>query len=114
MKVLKIFPSGNIELVETNNVFDYACSLFGSTHLDIKSRCFNNYALIYDDAEKDESINKIASKLFNNTENSMKGICLLVRISNSYSFHNCYEGIVDMDENDKKKIEEFINNGYNR
>ena len=109
MKILKISPNNTTELVETINVFDYACSLFGSTHLDIRSRYFNNYALIYDDAEKDESINKIASKLFNNTENSMRGICLLVKIYNDYSFHSCYEGIVDMDENDKKEIEEFIN-----
>lgn len=110
MRILKILTDDSIEVIETADLFGYACSLFGSTHIDVKSKVVYGYALIYDDAEKDETINKIASKLFDNTESSMKGICLLIKISDGYFCHDCYEeGIIDINENDKKQIEEIIN-----
>ena len=49
---LKIGTDGKTELVQAEDLFDYASSLFGGTHLDSMSRFLEHYALIYDDAEK--------------------------------------------------------------
>ena len=94
---LKIGTDGKTELVQAEDLFDYASSLFGSTHLDSMSRFLEHYALIYDDAEKDEAVN------------TMKGICLLVKVSDTYKCHGCYEGTLPIEQEDVNNILKEVN-----
>lgn len=105
---LKIGTDGKAELVQAENLFDYASSLFGGTHLDSMSRFLENCALIYDDAEKDETINTVASILFDGTLQSMKGTCLLVKVSDTYKCHGCYEGTLPIEQEDVNNILEGV------
>ena len=105
---LKIGTDGKTELVQAEDLFDYASSLFGGTHLDSMSRFLEHYALIYDDAEKDETVNTVASILFDGTLQSMKGECLLVKTSGTYRCHGCYEETLPIEQEDVNSVLEGV------
>lgn len=109
MKILKILVNKGIEIVDIENIFDYASSIFGSTHIDSRA-IIGNYAIIYDDAMGDETPNPIASKLFNNKKDSMKGDCLLIKIDSNYKCHSCYENALSIDNEDWNYIKGKIDN----
>ena len=97
MKILKLSTDNRAEIIEVENIFDYATELFGSTHLDIRSKMMDEYVLIFDDAVKDETTNLIASILYNGKIDSMWGTCLLVKVSNEYKIHGDYKSAISID-----------------
>lgn len=112
MKIIKLPIEGNIEIIEVRDVFDYMSSIFGSTHLDIKARNLKNYAIIYNDGALNENINKRASKLYNGSFNSIEGDCYLLKTSDNYIYHDCYEEAISITEEDVKEVEAALEKEY--